>query len=153
MRVLIAAAAVLAGASPAWAQNCPKPQDWTKPERHLAARVPEMKFALKPGGTVQIGLLPQEQVRFAAGKPSRKGYAGLAAIDVPRAGILQVAVDNKTYVDVVRAGKPLALVGEPKTKGCTGVQKILEFKVAPGRYLVQLSGSPDKTVRIVTSLR
>ena len=152
MRVLIAAL-VLAGSSPAWAQSCPKPQDWAKPERHLAARAPEMKFALKPGGTVQIGLLPQGDVKFATGKATRNGYAGLAAIDVPRAGTLQVAVDNKTYVDLVRGTKPLALAGEPKMKGCAGVQKVLEFKVAPGRYLVQLSGSPDKSVKIATSLR
>ena len=152
MRVLIAAV-LLAGAGPVWAQSCPKPQDWAKPERHLAARAPEMKFGLKPGGTVQIGLLPQAEVKFAAGKATRKGYAGLAAIDVPKAGTLQLAVDNKTYVDLVRAGKPLALAGEPKMKGCPGVQKVLDFKVAPGRYLVQLSGSPDKSVKIATSLR
>jgi hypothetical protein len=152
MRVLIAAL-LLAGAGPAWAQSCPKPQDWTKPERHLAARSPDMKFGLKPGGTVQIGLLPQRQVKFASGRVTRKGYAGLAAIDVPKAGTLQLAVDNRTYVDLVRGGKPLALAGEPKTKGCVGVQKILDFKVAPGRYLIQFSGSPEKSVKIASSLR
>ena len=152
MRLLIAAV-LLAGSSPAWAQSCPKPQDWAKPERHLAARAPEMKFGLKPGGTVQIALLPQNEVKFAAGKATRKGYAGLAAIDVPKAGTLQLALDNKTYVDLVRSGKPLALAGEPKMKGCPGVQKSLDFKVAPGRYVVQLSGSPSKSVRIASSLR
>jgi len=152
MRVLIAAL-MLVGSGPVWAQSCPKPQDWAKPERHLAARAPEMKFALKPGSTVLIGLLPQGEVKFAAGKASRKGYAGLAAIDVPKAGTLQLAVDNKTYVDLVRGGKPLALAGEPKTRGCAGVQKILGFKVAPGRYLIQLSGSPDKSVKIATGLQ
>jgi hypothetical protein len=152
MRLLIAAI-LLAGSSPAWAQSCPKPQDWAKPERHLAARAPEMKFGLKPGGTVQIALLPQNEVKFAAGKATRKGYAGLAAIDVPKAGTLQLALDNKTYVDLVRSGKPLALAGEPRMKGCPGVPKTLHFKVAPGRYLVQLSGSPSKSVRIATSLR
>jgi hypothetical protein len=152
MRLLIAAV-LLAGSAPAWAQSCPKPQDWAKPERHLAARTPEMKFALKPGGTVQIGLLPQAEVKFAAGKATRKGYAGLAAIDVPRAGTLEMSLDNKTFVDLVRGGKALDLAGEPTMKNCPGVQKTLAFKVTPGRYLVQLSGSPDKAVRIATSLR
>jgi len=152
MRLLIAAI-LLAGSSPAWAQSCPKPQDWAKPERHLAARAPEMKFGLKPGGTVQIALLPQNEVKFAAGKATRKGYAGLAAIDVPKAGTLQLALDNKTYVDLVRSGKPLALAGEPRMKGCHGVPKMLAFKVAPGRYLVQLSGAPGTSIRIATSLR
>lgn len=152
MRLLIAAV-LLVGSGPAWAQSCPKPQDWAKPERHIAARAPEMKFGLKPGGTVQIALLPQNDVKFAAGKATRKGYAGLAAIDLPKAGTLQLALDNKTYVDLVRGGKPLALAGEPRMKGCPGVQKTLDFKVAPGRYLIQLSGSPGKSVKIATSLR
>ena len=152
MRVLIAAM-VLVGSGPGWAQACPKPQDWAKPERHLAARAPNMKFALKPGGVVQIGLLPQGAVRFAAGKATRQGHAGMAAIDVPRAGTLQLSVSNKTFVDLVRGGKPLDLAGETRERGCPGVQKTLAFKVTPGRYLVQFSGSPDRSVRIATSLR
>jgi hypothetical protein len=152
MRVLIAAV-LLMGSGPAWAQACPSAQDWAKPERHLAARTAEMKFALKTGGTVQIALLPQAMVRFAAGKATRKGYAGLATIDVPRAGTLEVSLDNKTFIDFVRGGKALDLAAEPREHACPGVQKTLAFKVTPGRYLIQLSGSPDKAVKIATRLR
>jgi hypothetical protein len=152
MRCAIALMLAAGLASSAWAETCPSPQGWAKPERHLAARTPDMKFALKPGGAVQIGLLPPTQVKFASGKTARKGYAGLAAIDVPRAGTLQLALDNKTYVDLVRDGKVLPLAAEPHGHGCPGIQKALDFKVAPGRYLVQLSGSPGKSVKIASSL-
>lgn len=153
MRLLIAAMIVAGVSGPAGAQGCPNPQGWAKPERHLAAKTPEMKFGLRPGVSTQIGLLPQSEVKFAAGRVSRKGYAGLAAIDVPRAGTLQLVLDNKTYVDLVRGGKALDLAGEPKGHGCPGIQKALDFKVQPGRYLVQLSGSPDRAVKLATSLR
>ncbi|MFD1612118.1 hypothetical protein ACFSCW_09930 [Sphingomonas tabacisoli] len=153
MRLLFAAILVAGISSPAWATDCPNPQGWAKPERHLAARSPDMKFGLKPGGTAQIGLLDQNQVKFAVGKATRKGYAGLAALDVAKAGTLEIVLDNKTFVDLVRDGKALDLASEPKGHGCPGVQKALDFKVTPGRYVVQLSGSPDKSVKMGTVLR
>jgi hypothetical protein len=153
MRFAIALALTAGLAGPVWAETCPSPQGWAKPERRLAARTPDMKFGLKPGGTVQIGLLPQNAVKFAAGRVTRKGYAGMAALDVAKAGTLQLVLDNKTYVDLVRDGKALPLAGEPHAHGCPGIQKALDFKVTPGRYLVQLSGSPAQSVKIASSLR
>ena len=153
MRILIAAALMAGMAAPAWGASCPTPAGWSKPERHLAARTPAMKFALKPGASSQIGLLPQEQVKFVSGRPARRGYAGLAAIDVPKAGTLQVVLGNRTYIDLVRGGKTLDLAGEPGGRGCPGIAKALEFKVQPGRYVIQLSGSPDRSVRFAASLR
>ena len=59
MRLLIATVLIAGLSGQVWAQTCPEPAGWTKPERHLAAKTPEMKFGLKPGGTIQIGLLSQ----------------------------------------------------------------------------------------------
>ncbi|HYZ48776.1 MAG TPA: hypothetical protein VE567_07775 [Sphingomonas sp.] len=153
MRNLIAAAFIAGLAGSAWAADCPNPQSWAKPERHVAARSSAMNFALKPGAVSQIALLPRERVTFATGRASRKGYAGLAAIDVAKAGTLHVLVGNRTYVDLVRGGKPIALAAEPAHPGCPGVRKALEFAVQPGRYLVELSGSTERKVMIATSLR
>jgi hypothetical protein len=153
MRNLIAAALIAGIAAPAWAADCPAPAAWAKPERHIAARSPAMKFALKPGTSSQIGLLPQQQVKFAVGKVTRKGFAGLAAIDVAKAGTLRLLVSNRTYVDLVRDGKALDLTGEPAHPDCPGVRKALDFTVKPGRYLVQLSGSEDRTIKLATIQR
>lgn len=153
MRILVAAAMTAGLAGNGWAATCPAPQNWSQPERHLAARSPAMKFALKPGGTTQIGLLPRQDVKLASGRISREGYAGVAAVDVPRAGVLQVILDNKVFADVVRDGKPLALAGEPRAHGCPGIAKVLTFKVRPGRYLIELSGSPSRLVKLATTLR
>lgn len=153
MRLILVALLAAGAAGPGWAQDCPNPQGWAKAERHLAARTPDMRFALKPGGALRIGLSPPARVKFAAGRPSRRGYAGMAAIDVAKPGTLSLATGNSVYVDLVRNGKALPLAREPKTNGCPGIRKMLDFKVLPGRYLVQLSGSPARSVRIATSLR
>ena len=153
MRKLIAAALIAGTTSPAWAADCPAPADWAKPERHLAARAPAMKFALMPGTSYQIALLPPEQVKFAVGSVTRKGFAGLAAVDVVKAGTLRLLVSNRTYVDLVRDGKALDLTGEPAHPDCPGVRKALDFTVKPGRYLIQLSGSQDSTIKLATTLR
>lgn len=155
MRLLIGAAA-LAGLSsltvayPAFAQACPA--GWSKPERHLASRTPLMKFALKPGTAVGIGLVPRGQVTLSSGQV-RKGYGGLAALDVTRAGTLRVILSNKTYVDLVRGGKVMTLAAKSHAQDCPGARKTLEFVVEPGRYLIELSGSPEPSVRMATVLR
>lgn len=150
MRTLIAVAMLAGFAGPAFAEACPA--GWSKPERHLASRTPLMKFALKPGAAVEIGLLPPDQVTLANGQ-ARKGYGGLAAIDVTRAGTLRVILTNKTYVDLVRGGKTVPLAAKSHTQDCPGASKTLEFAVQPGRYLMELSGSPDRSVRMATVLR
>lgn len=140
-------------AGPAVAADCPNPAGWAKPEQHRAARSPDLKFALKPDASYELALLPQDQVKFAVGEVRRKGLAGVAAIDVPKAGTLTVMAGNRTFVDLVRDGKALDLSGEPAHPDCPGVRKALTFKVSPGRYVLQLSGSEDATVRLATTLR
>ena len=154
MRVFAAAALMIA--APAAAQTCPSPAGWAKPERHLAARSSEMRFALKPGGTAQIGLLAAKDVRLATKaerKPRPSSSAGLAAIDVGKPGKLDVILSNATYVDLVRDGKTLRSTGHSDFKKCPGLRKSVSFDVVPGRYIVQLTGAPSRSVKMATVLR
>ena len=150
MRLLLLA---LIFSGPAAAADCPNPAAWAKPEQHRAARTPDLKFALKPDTSHELTLLPHDQVTFAVGQVTRKGNAGVAAIDVPRAGTLTVMASNRTFIDLIRDGKVLELSGEPAHPDCPGVRKALTFKVMPGRYLLQLSGSEEPVTQIATILR
>ncbi len=142
--------ALLAAAAAA----CPAPQGWAKPARHVAARSADMKFALPVNGSSTIALLPVKSVKLAdAGhKPNPGTSAGLAAIDVPKAGKLDVVLSTATWVDLVRDGRALASSGHGMTKGCAGMRKDVTFDVVPGRYIVQLTDSPGKSVRMGTIL-
>jgi hypothetical protein len=143
-------------ASPLAAQTCPSPAGWLKPTRHLAARAPDMKFALATGTSNEIGLLPAKAVKLAVkgDRPPKPGStAGLAALDVAKAGKLDIILSNATYVDLVRDGKTVKSIGHTDLKTCPGLRKSVTFGVVPGRYLVQLTGAPEKSVKMATVLR
>lgn len=143
-------------ATPALAQTCPSPAGWAKPVRHLAARAPEMKFALATGSSTQLELRASKDVKLAA-KTDRKAKprtsAGLAALDVAKAGKLDVILSSATYVDLVRDGRVLKSVSFAMPKDCAGIRKSVTYDVVPGRYIVQLTDAPARSVKMATVLR
>ena len=141
-------------AAAAAAAVCPAPQGWAKPVRHIAAKSPEMKFALPANGSSQLTLLPLRSVKLSGGhKPKAGTSAGLAAIDVPKAGKLDVVLSTATWVDMIRDGKAVPSSAHAMTTGCVGIRKSVTFDVTPGRYVIQLTDGPDKSVRMGTVLR
>lgn len=154
MRVIAVLPLMLA--TPAFAQTCPAPAGWDAPKKHLAARAPEMKFALTTGTSNQIELRAAKDVTFAVAsdrKPGPNTSAGLAGLDVQKAGKLDVILSNRTYVDLVRDGKILKSTGHASLAKCPGFKKLVSFDVQPGRYVVQLNDAPERTVRMATILR
>jgi hypothetical protein len=143
-------------ATPAFGQSCPSPTGWAKPARHLAARAPVMKFALATGTSNEIGLLSAKSVKLAVKgdrSPKPGSTAGLAALDVAKAGKLDVILSNATYVDLVRDGRILKSTGHTDFKTCPSLRKSVAFDVVPGRYIVQLTNAQDKSVKMATVLR
>jgi hypothetical protein len=151
----IQAAAALAIAWPAIAQTCPSPTGWDKPVKHLAARAPAIKFVLATGSSTLLELRGAKDVTLAVA-PDRKAKpntsAGLMAIDVAKTGKLDVILSNATYVDLVRDGRVLKSTGHTDLKTCTGFRKSVSFGVVPGRYIVQLTDAPARTVKMATVL-
>lgn len=142
-------------AAPAFAQTCPSPTGWDKPTKRLAARAPEMKYALVTGGSDLIELRGVNDVKLAVDsgrKPKPASSAGLAALDVAKAGKLDVILSNATYVDLVRDGAILKSTGHADLKTCSGFRKLVTFDVTPGRYVVQLVDAPERTVKMATIL-
>lgn len=152
MRMMIVAALSLALGGPVSAQTCVRPSGWAKPERHAAARLPGFRFALKPDTSHLLQLHPQLSVVLPVKppKPARRGrHAGLAALDVAKAGKLDVLLSDRAYVDLVRSGKALRSTAHDRL-GCGGIFKRVSFDVQPGRYIVQLTDSEAKSIRIAT---
>ena len=151
----VAVLALMVGA-PAVAQTCPSPAGWDKPVRHVAARAPEMRFALATGISTQLELRAGRDVKLAAatGRKAKPGTsAGLAAIDVPRPGKLDVILSNDTYADLVRDGRVLKSTSFAVPKDCGGIRKSVTYDVTPGRYIVQLTDAPARSVKMATVLR
>lgn len=142
-------AALLAGA-PAPAQSCSLPQGWTKPARHVAARTPNLRFALKTNSSSQLQLHPEPAVAVPLKKDRAKQpgeFAGLAALEVTKAGRLEVTLSDRAYVDLIRDGRALDSTAHGHGK-CPGVAKAVMFDVTPGRYIVQIADSRSRSVRI-----
>jgi hypothetical protein len=155
MMKMIYLALALTISAPAAAQVCAIPAGWDKPVPHLAARKMPMAFALKVGLATRLILLPASEVTLVASsdhKPKPDTTSGLAALDVPRAGKLDIALSTATYVDLVRDGKVLPSVGHRHADACTGIRKIVTFDVQPGRYVVELSDAPDATLVMQATL-
>jgi hypothetical protein len=152
IRSLALASFAFVVSAPAVAQNCPQPVGWAAPERHAAAKVPNFRFALKTDSSHQLQLVPQSEVKLAAAnarKAERGKFGGLAALDVARAGTLDVLLSARAYVDLVRNGKALSSVSHAQLK-CGGIFKRVSFTVTPGRYTVQLTESEERSIRFAT---
>jgi len=145
-------ALLLQAAAPA---ACPTPVSpppelagWTMPRALSAAG------ELVVGRAYRVPLRPVGTVRFAvpqgrAAKPgSRAGAFGFA---VARAGTYRVALDSGLWVDVVGGGRALASTAHGHGPACSGVRKMVDFAMAPGRYVLQLSGADTAEARVMVA--
>jgi len=147
----LALALVLVPATAFAAPACDVPNGWTKPVAHRAATSADMRFALKPGETVALTLVPDAKVKLAASsahkpKPGPR-FAGLAAIDLARARAVTIVLSDKAYVDLVREGKVLTSTAHSDAS-CGGIAKSVSFTVTPGRYIVQFTDAPAAALKM-----
>ena len=148
-------ALTVAVTTPAGADVCKVPAGWARPVPHLVGRTAPLKFALVPGRATRLTLLPVRNVTFVAksehkAKPGTR--AGLAALDVARAGKLEIALSSATYVDLVRDGKILPSTAHRRADACTGIHKIVSFDVVRGSYILQLGDAPGESVILQATL-
>lgn len=87
---------------------------------------------------------------LAPGKAADAASAGgLVMFQVPRAGTYRVALDSPAWVDVIRSGRMVAASAHGHGPMCTGIRKIVDFRLRPGRYVLQLSGSATPTLALL----
>ena len=155
MRVSIVASLLMAWSGQAAAQACPEPTGWAVPTRHVAAKNARLRFALEPDSSAQLELHVQRSVQLAT-KEGKSGwmnrFAGLAAVDVTKAGKLDVLLSQRAYVDLVRDGRTMQSTEHRRAK-CSGIHKVVTFDVEPGRYVVQLTDSQARSIRLATVQR
>jgi hypothetical protein len=135
---------MLATASP---QACPADppalpaslQGW-----RTAAAAPGLGTAFPVRGvdpTTVRGLTPQEV--------ARGGTAALVAFEVDHEGTYRVALSDVAWVDVYTGNEPAASIGHGHGPACSGIRKIVDFRLHPGRYSLHLSGMKSPMVRVL----
>jgi hypothetical protein len=148
---LIVMAAMLLS-TPAIAQNdCePIPAEWSG----WSVTAP-LTADLQTGGRKEMTLAPVGSVKLAATpvKPPVTGmYAGTVAFDVARAGRARIALDQGAWIDVVKDGAIVKSTTHGHGPKCSGIRKIVDFDLTPGRYVVQIVNAPKDRIGVMALL-
>ncbi|MDB5724424.1 MAG: hypothetical protein JWQ16_1178 [Novosphingobium sp.] len=109
------------------------------------------KLTLAPGSAVRNAAAPERSDAVAGDA----GRAGMIAFDIATAGVYRVALSAGSWIEVVRDGKTEKSVAHAHGPACGTIRKIVDFQLAPGRYVLQLTGStvPEVTVMIAPAAR
>lgn len=127
-----------------WSSNVPRTA--------AASESTAARASLSVGQAAQLRLMPTTAVRYAL-PPEKPGtptsHGGLASFTVAKPGTYRVALGAAAWIDVVRDGKALASVAHGHGPACSGVRKMVNFKLTPGRYLLQVAGNADPVIPVM----
>lgn len=73
-------------------------------------------------------------------------FGGMVPIDVKKAGRLTVALDGGAWIDLVRDGTAVKSATHGHGPACSGIRKMVDFDVTPGRYLLQIVNAPTDSI-------
>ncbi|HEV2598286.1 MAG TPA: homogentisate 1,2-dioxygenase [Sphingopyxis sp.] len=86
-------------------------------------------------------------------KPDVHKFGGMIPIEVKKAGRLIVALDAGAWIDLVRDGAAQKSVVHGHGPACSGIRKMVEFDVTPGRYQLQIVNAPAASIHAMAVLR
>ena len=109
------------------------------------AAVPSSAFVvrLQPGGQASFALPPERT-------PKSPGWFGGAVWfpSVERAGTYQVTLSDEAWIDLVQDGRYAHAVGNSMRHDCPGMRKSVRLELAPGPFVLQLSGAAADTITV-----
>lgn len=104
----------------------------------------------------ELALHKFESLRYGVApdrKPDAYKFGGTIPVEVRKAGRLIVALDAGAWIDLVRGGAVLKSVTHGHGPACSGVRKMVEFDVTPGRYQLQIVNAPTASIHAMAVLR
>jgi hypothetical protein len=109
--------------------------------------------SLDPAHLYALQLKPIAQVSFvtAPGRksPDAAGYAGLATLRIPAAGLYRISVDASAWIDVVADGGLMGVRDFQGAHDCAAPRKILLFEFpVPRQVVLQISSAASASLRI-----
>jgi len=107
------------------------------------------KAAMVPGKAVTAHLLPTRQVAYVV-QPEKPGGSvskgGMFEVKIDTGGVYRFASGSGAWIDVLKDGKILESVNHMGGPACTGIRKMVDFPLEPGRYVLQISANADETL-------
>lgn len=109
---------------------------------------------ISPGQAAAVTLLPTPRVAYAV-RPEKPGgtvsYGGMMRFAVAEEGVWRVALGSAAWVDVVAGGKALRSVAHGHGPDCTGIRKMVDYRLSPGTYTLQLAANGTETVTVLVA--
>lgn len=104
-----------------------------------------------PVGTIALALKPfvDSGLKVPPGRPPKdptQASAGYIELPAPEAGVYQVTVAGKQWVDVIQDGKALESIAHGSDPTCTSFHKVVRFQLTDAPVTLQLSGEAADNV-------
>jgi len=77
---------------------------------------------------------------LTAKERKRGGGSAIATLRITAPGTYRIALSNAAWLDIVSRGTPLESVAHAHGPACSGIRKIVAFRLAAGEYQLRLSG-------------
>lgn len=127
---------------------------WERKQPVHAAETVKTATPLPIGTGVAAILLPTSQIGYAVearGGGGANSNGGMFAFTVAMAGRYRVALGAGAWVDVLRGTTPAPSVAHAHGPACTGVRKLVDFDLTPGRHVLQVAGSESPTLGLMVA--
>ncbi|MDF2493199.1 homogentisate 1,2-dioxygenase [Sphingomonas sp.] len=107
--------------------------------------------SVMPGQSLLVSLHPTGLVTLAPAAKDTNGHAGTLTLTVQDSGTYRVALGGRAWVDLVQEGGALPSTAHSHGPKCTGIRKMVDFTLKPGRYTIQLSGSQADSMPLLVA--
>ena len=129
-------------------------EGWSRKTPARAGTTASRATMLTIGEGAVASLLPTPRVSYAV-RPEKPGGSvssgGLFTFTVATAGRYRVALGSGAWIDVLAGTKPVVSVAHGHGPECTGVRKMVDFDLQPGRYLLQVAGNGSATLPLMVA--
>lgn len=112
------------------------------------------RAAFPIGRAVDAALTPTAELRYVL-RPEKPGgsvsYGGLFGLSIVTAGTYRVALGAGAWIDMVKGGKAIASTGHGHGPDCSGIRKMVDFPLTPGRYVLQLAANGAQSLPVMVT--
>lgn len=109
---------------------------------------------IDPGHAIDAGLAPTPEVHYAV-RPEKPGgsvsFGGLYALKVEQPGTYRIALGSAAWIDLMRDGKAISSSAHGHGPDCSGIRKMVDFALAPGTYVLQISANASSTMPLLVA--
>ncbi len=104
------------------------------------------------GRGVDAALNQTDKMHYVV-RPEKPGgsasYGGLFTFTVERPGIYRVALGSGAWIDMLRGEEAVTSTAHGHGPECSGVRKMVDFPLTPGRYVLQIAANGSATLPLL----